>query len=150
MEMNPIFLSQASVTHEGTIKSLLKRNNLPSEDIIPKNLKDFFIAKTKEKIIGVIGLEIFEEIGLLRSLCVEETYRKKGIGFLLYKDLLIYAHSKGIKELYLLTMTAEGFFQQFGFVAVDRSIVPEPIRMTSEFKDLCPSSAVCMKMKFIN
>lgn len=148
--MNQIYLSQASVTHEGTIKSLLKRNNLPSEDILPNNLKDFFIAKTKEKIIGIIGLEIFEEIGLLRSLCVEETFRKKGIGFLLYKDLSIYAHSKGIRELYLLTTTAEAFFHRLGFLTVDRSIVPESIRMTSEFRDLCPSSAVCMKITVID
>ncbi|MBM9548255.1 GNAT family N-acetyltransferase [Leptospira sp. 201903074] len=148
--MNQIYLSQASVTHEGTIKSLLKRNNLPSEDILPNILKDFFIAKTKEKIIGIIGLEIFEEIGLLRSLCVEETFRKKGIGFLLYKDLSIYAHSKGIRELYLLTTTAEAFFHRLGFVTVDRCIVPEPIRMTSEFRDLCPSSAVCMKITVID
>ncbi|MCL8311722.1 GNAT family N-acetyltransferase [Leptospira interrogans] len=47
---------------------------------------------------------------MIRSLCVEEAYRKEGIGISLYENILTYAQSKGIKELYLLITTAESFF----------------------------------------
>ncbi|EMN92862.1 hypothetical protein LEP1GSC110_4246 [Leptospira interrogans serovar Medanensis str. UT053] len=46
---------------------------------------------------------------------------------------MTYAQSKEIKELYLLITTAESFFSHLGFEIVDRSIVPEAIRMSSDF-----------------
>ncbi|WP_236716016.1 GNAT family N-acetyltransferase [Leptospira interrogans] len=77
---------------------------------MPRSLKNFIIAKYQNNIIGNIGLEIFDEFALIRSLCVEEAYRKEGIGISLYENILTYAQSKEIKELYLLITTAESFF----------------------------------------
>jgi amino-acid N-acetyltransferase len=57
---------------------------------------------------------------------------------------LAYAHLQGIKELYLLTNTAEGFFSKIGFNKVERDNVPDSIRATKEFQSLCPSTAACM------
>lgn len=150
IKLNNINYTPASKIDELFIKSLLIRCNLPYKDIMPRSLKNFIIAKYQNNIIGNIGLEIFDEFVLIRSLCVEEAYRKEGIGISLYENILTYAQSKGIKELYLLTTTAESFFSHLGFEIVDRSIVPEAIRMSSEFKELCPSSAVCMKIVLKN
>lgn len=51
-----------------------------------------------------------------------------------------------MKELYLLTITAKKFFKKVGFDEIKRTLVPSVIQNTTEFKDLCPSSATCMRM----
>jgi amino-acid N-acetyltransferase len=58
-----------------------------------------------------------------------------------------YAHELGVKELYLLTTTAEKFFPKLGFDSIDRDNVPTPIQATEEFSSICPSTAVCMVKK---
>ena len=50
----------------------------------------------------------------------------------------------GIKELYLLTTTAEELAYRFGFSKVGRNDTPKPIQATEEFYSICPSSAACM------
>lgn len=54
------------------------------------------------------------------------------------------ASADGVETLYLLTTTAAEFFADRGYVAVERSGAPDAIRGTTEFADLCPSSATCM------
>jgi len=49
--------------------------------------------------------------------------------------------------LYLLTTTAETFFVRCGYEVIDRAAVPEEIRATAEFRDLCPASSLCMKKR---
>lgn len=75
--MDNIIYKPATKNDESLIKSLLAKNNLPYGDIKAENIIDFIIAKYEDKIIGVIGLEIFDHVALLRSLCIEEEYRKK-------------------------------------------------------------------------
>ena len=65
----------------------------------------------------------------------------------LCSELVGLAKLKGVLEIYLLTTTAEGFFRRNGFERIERKIVPEVIKQTTEFTSLCPSSAVCMKME---
>jgi amino-acid N-acetyltransferase len=59
------------------IKSLLKSADLPYEDI-DLSRQDFIVAVQNAKIIGAVGLEPYEEYGLLRSLAVEDAYRGDG------------------------------------------------------------------------
>ncbi|MEQ8534295.1 MAG: tyrosine protein phosphatase, partial [Imperialibacter sp.] len=54
------------------------------------------------------------------------------------------AARNGITELYLLTTTASKFFERIGYKVADRNTAPDAIKNTSEFSDLCPSSAVFM------
>ncbi len=54
------------------------------------------------------------------------------------------AASLKIEALYLLTITAEGFFAKRGYHRVERDSAPSSVRETAEFKNLCPASAVCM------
>lgn len=128
---------------EKSIKRLLSASGLPHEDMA-QHLRHFILAKSDHDLIGVVGLEVLGELGLLRSLAVAPPHRNKGIGTILYGRILAYAHLQGIKELYLLTTTAEGFFSKLGFCKVDRNNVPPPIQATKEFQTFCPSTAVCM------
>lgn len=51
----------------------------------------------------------------------------------------------GVETLYLLTTTAAGFFADRGYERVDRSVVPAPVRGTTQFSTLCPESATVMR-----
>jgi amino-acid N-acetyltransferase len=102
------------------------------------------VGKEGSELVGVIGVEPLGEAGLLRSLAVAEPQRGKGIAKALYSRLLGYVHMKGIKNLYLLTLTAKGYFSKLGFASIERSAVPEDVRATLEFQSLCPQTAVCM------
>ncbi|MFW6382934.1 MAG: hypothetical protein ACOCZD_02725 [Haloferacaceae archaeon] len=55
------------------------------------------------------------------------------------------ARNDGLGAVYLLTTTAADFFADLGFEPVDREAVPEPIRQSAAFADLCPSTATCMR-----
>ncbi|MCP2520306.1 arsenic resistance N-acetyltransferase ArsN2 [SCandidatus Aminicenantes bacterium Aminicenantia_JdfR_composite] len=128
------------------IEKLLKKNKLPYEDISSK-IDCFYICSIGEKIIGIGGLEIHGDYGLLRSLVIIEHYRKRGYGKILTQKIIEYAKKKGLKEVYLLTTTAKEFFEKIGFEIVNRNAVPLEIRNSTEFKYLCPSTAVCMRLK---
>lgn len=94
--------------------------------------------------VGVIGLEIYSAIGLLRSLAVAPSYRGRCLG----RELVTYAESlsidQGVGELYLLTSTAEKFFTRLGYRQASRSNAPAVIKRTSQFAGLCPASSAFM------
>ena len=94
--------------------------------------------------VGVVGLEILGHSALLRSLAVEADYRNRKIASSLVGKLEDYAKTLQVDTLYLLTMTAEGFFTKLGYRRTDRNSAPAGIQETTEFRNLCPVSAVCM------
>ncbi|MEW6620705.1 MAG: arsenic resistance N-acetyltransferase ArsN2 [bacterium] len=141
--MEEIEFAFADSVEVEAIGRLLKRCGLPYEDIA-NHLHHFMVAKTGNDLIGVIGLEVYEKVGLLRSLAITDDYRGRGIAKAVYTRILAYAHLQGIESLYLLTTTAEGFFSKMGFTKVERNNIPESIQATKEFQNFCPSTAVCM------
>ena len=128
------------------IVSLLKASGLPCEDIDPAR-QEFIVAASGNDITGVVGLERAGAYGLLRSLAVEPGQRKKGLGKALLDEMLLHAWLKGAGEIYILTTTAPGFFEKNGFEQAVRSDAPKGIQNTTEFKTICPVSAVCMRKK---
>lgn len=142
--MNDLKICLATAADEEHIRKLLIAAELPHGDI-HEHLQHFLIARQNNMVIGTVGLEIYDTMGLLRSLVVASTYQGKGIGRMLYDGIVAYARLRGVKEMYLLTTTAEGLFRKQGFVQVDRMQLPEEIKKTNEFQYLCPGSAVCMK-----
>ncbi len=129
---------------EPRIRQLLILCELPQEDITPEHLRHFLVLKEKGEIIGVVGVEVLSRLGLLRSLAVDPRYRGRGFALHLTEKGEEYAASLKIEAVYLLTMTAEGFFAKRGYQKVERTSVPAPVQGTAEFKNLCPVSAVCM------
>ena len=51
---------------------------------------------------------------------------------------------KGVRSIYLLTTTAEAFFNRLGYERMGRSRAPSSIKRTREFAGLCPVSSVFM------
>jgi len=124
--------------------SLLKKSDLPFEDITPELLENFYAYNGKEGITGVVGLEIYDEAALLRSLAVESSERERGFGKSLVKFAENSAKRKNVKSIYLLTTTTQKFFERNGYVCIDRKEAPEAIKKTKEFSEICPSSSVFM------
>lgn len=126
------------------IQTLLSSNELPVADL-DEALDSLYVGEIEGRRIGVGGLEQYQNVGLLRSVVIEEAVRGVGHGTEVCKQLLNHAQTADITEIFLLTTTAEEFFAQLGFDPIARESVPESIRETREFSDLCPSTAVCMK-----
>jgi len=135
---------KASTKENESIKKLLEENKLPIEDLEP-GLQQFWIIKEDDTIAGVIGLEVYDTYGLLRSMTTAEKFRNKGIASLLVDELFAFAKQKGLKEIYLLTETAEKYFERKGFERTSRDIVPVEIKQSKEFSSVCPTSAAVMK-----
>jgi amino-acid N-acetyltransferase len=127
-----------------SICTLLDDFNLPHEDIKLNDLNHFLVARKDENLIGAVGLELFDQVALLRSLVIQKNIQRVGLGRKLTKHIEKYAASRDVKVIYLLTTAAEHFFSQFGYTIVDREVVPEEIKLTAEYKYLCPSSALTM------
>jgi amino-acid N-acetyltransferase len=126
------------------VQQLLAACELPYQDITPAYLEHFLGERDGQALVGVIGLELCGDSALLRSLAVSEQYRGRGIGSTLLASAGRHARSQGVKALYLLTTTAEGFFAQQGYEEIDRTMVPATVQETAEFQTLCPASAACM------
>ena len=127
--------------------SLLEDAGLTRAGIAP-GLPHFFVARSRDPLFpvaGVVGLEFYGEYALLRSLAVAREYRGRGLGRRLTARALEAAAGRGVREVYLLTVTAQGFFERLGFTAVAREDVPAPLRQSLEFREVCPASAAVMK-----
>ena len=129
---------------ETSVKRLLNESQLISSDLTPEHLRYFFGLGTKEEPEGVVGLELFGTVGLLRSLAVVSSRRSIGLGSKLVAHAEDYARNKGIKSLYLLTNTAEAFFKHRGYKRTGRDDAPLAIRETKEFSEICPVSSAFM------
>lgn len=126
------------------IEARLRENDLPVDDVRSKP-ECFFVGDEDGTRIGFGGIETYGEHGLLRSVVVEQSARGAGRGMALCDALEATAAEDGVETLYLLTTTAAGFFAKRGYVEVERETVPESIQRTTEFADLCPATATCMR-----
>lgn len=126
------------------LEGLLEANDLPNQDI-RSGASQFFIAHTETERIGGGGLEPYGSNALLRSVVIAEPHRGQGYGVALCDALETRARTNGVETLYLLTTTADAFFREHGYGEIDRETVPPGIQETTEFTDLCPQSATCMR-----
>lgn len=63
-----------------TARTLLAAEGLPVEDLTAQHMADFIIATRDGMTLGMIGLESFGDVALLRSLVVDSGYRGVGLG----------------------------------------------------------------------
>ena len=126
------------------IRWLLDVEFLPSADIDEDALAHFLVCRDEIGVAGAVGLEVYGEVALLRSLVVTEKHLGCGLGRRLVAGVEELATEMDVRAIYLLTTTAESFFEYLGYKRVARDSVPEAIRSTREFASLCPVTAVVM------
>lgn len=125
------------------LTALLASASLPVADLDGQRIH-FLVAEIDAQLVGVIGVEALVPEGLLRSLAVSPALHGSGLGRRLVQALEAHAAHHGIEHLTLLTETAVPFFSRLGYLQQPREQVTEAIRTTSEFRALCPASAICM------
>jgi len=127
------------------IKQLLTDNQLPTAGV-DEHWKTFIVARDGDAVVGCGGSEAHEFAALLRSVAVHSEYRSLGIGRKIVRQLLDRLASRGIREFYLLTTTAQEYFRKRGFKVIDRDEVHPQLLGSEEFRGACPDSAVCMRL----
>lgn len=127
------------------IVAILKDQELPTEDINSRNLKNFFKLADNIDILAIAGLELYDHDGILRSLAVRDHVQEQGLGTEMVHYVEKKAQDSGITRMFLLTETAENFFKKLHYSNYDRAAVPAAVNQSMEFSKLCSESAVCMK-----
>jgi amino-acid N-acetyltransferase len=123
---------------------LLETARLPTEDLTEAHCESFFFSGAPDAPTGLVGLELFGNVALLRSLVVSDTQRGTGQGSALLRHAETEARARGVRTLYLLTTTAVGFFARQGYARVPRDSAPDAIRGTREFSGICPANSAFM------
>lgn len=126
------------------IDGLLAASKLPALESDVFQPEDFRVAEEGRSTLGAIGIERYETDGLLRSLVVTPQARGRGIGESLVSEIENHARAIGLRSLYLLTTTADKFFDKLEYDVIPRGDMPATVQQSSEFSTLCPASAVCM------
>lgn len=129
------------------VLALLSDASLPECGAADHFPDGFVVARAPDGALrGVAGVERYGEAGLLRSVAVRAEDRGTGLGQRLSRAAVELARGRGVRELYLLTTTAEGFFPRLGFQRVEREAFPESLGESAELRGACPASAVGMRL----
>lgn len=141
--MTAVSLRSATPGDYGAVTALLETAGLPLSGV-PRTLDRFVVAERGDSLVGVAGLEPYDSTGLLRSVAVAEQERGSGLGHALVERVLGNARAAGVRDVYLLTTTADRWFPRLGFRAVERAALPSALAGSEELRGACPASAVAM------
>lgn len=140
--MTTVTLDQTEQMNE--LAGFLQSQRLPHQDLtLTGNL--FMTYRDEGGIAASGGIEFYSTYGLLRSLAVRTDLRNKALGKRMVADLIKEAGKRSVTKVFLLTETAPDFFQHLGFTKVTRDVVPDAVKLSSEFSTVCPVSAICME-----
>jgi amino-acid N-acetyltransferase len=103
--------------------------------MLPRTLTDLYenvweftvVAMEEGKLVGCGALKLYnQEVAEIRSLCVDETLKSKGIGREIMEELLDEAEAFGLKTVFALTV-APIFFEKLGFHQIPRERFPTKV-----------------------
>jgi len=116
------------------------------------NLRDFFVYIDEEQhsLVGICAMSIiWENLAELRSLFVEESRRKEGIGRKLVEACVSEAITLDLFRIFTLTYQVD-FFSRLGFKIVDRSTLTEKVWSDcfrcSKYPDYCDEVAMILEL----
>ncbi len=92
-----------------------------------ENVWEFTVAEDDGKILGCGALKLYnQDVAEIRSLCVDEALKSKGIGREVTEELLNEAEALGLKTVFALSI-APAFFERLGFHEVPRERFPTKV-----------------------
>jgi amino-acid N-acetyltransferase len=112
--------------------SLLIDEDLNIEGV-HENIGNFVVAMNGQTLVGCGGAEAFQFVALIRSIAVHPDHRSHGIGRRIVREMLDRLSSRGLREFYVVTEDAEGWFRKRGFKPCDRDEVHPQILESTEF-----------------
>ena len=130
----PLSVEPARRSHVEAIRQLLNEFALDYQDLDELKMRDFLALENENGLMGCVGLEVFGEDAVLRSLAVHASGRGIGYGWMLADMAINTARFRGVKRLYLVTATASDFFAaKHGFRVVDLSTAPASVVSSTTF-----------------
>lgn len=147
--VNDIAIAGAEQRDIEAIKAILVANDLPTAGV-DEHWRTFVVARDGARIIACGGAEAYATAALIRSIAVLPEYRRRGLGRRIVRQLIDRLASRGLREFYLLTTTAEKYFRKRGFRKIDRDEVHPQVLASREFQDACPKSAICMRLRMLD
>ena len=126
------------------IIALLKHATLPTADLKEPLRAAFFACGQTDQPSGIVGLEIYGPIALLRSLAVHADCRGHGMAKALISHAESQAMQRGANKIYLLTTSAHALFLSQNYALISRASVPAAIKNSSQFAALCPANATVL------
>ena len=116
------------------------------------SLRDFFVYYDEDEslVIGVCAMNIiWENLAEIRSVYVDQNYRKRGIGRQLVEACISEAITLELYRIFSLTDKKE-FFAKLGFKEVDRSTLPQKIWSDCfrcpKYPDYCDEVAMVIEL----
>ncbi len=116
------------------------------------NIRDFFVCLEDdgETLVGICAMNIiWENLAEIRSLFVEETVRKRGIGRMLVEACISEAITLELFRVFTLTYRPE-FFRALGFREVERQSLSEKIWSDCfrcpKYPDYCDEVAMIIEL----
>jgi len=143
--MTEITIAPATAADLDAIKALLAASELPIAGV-DEHWKTFIVARDGPYVVACGGAEAYQLVALIRSVAVSPEYRGQGLGRRIVRQLLDRLASRGLREFYLLTTTAEAYFRKRGFKTIDRDEVHPQLLGSQELQGACPDSAICMRL----
>ena len=151
-----MIIRKAKLTDVPDIHRLI--NHYAEERImLPRTLTDLYenvweftvVAEDAGQILGCGALKLYsQDVAEIRSLCVDETVKSKGIGRMVMEELLNEAEAFGLKTVFALTV-APIFFEKVGFHQVPRERFPTKVWrdcLRCERYTCCDEKAMTMEL----
>jgi len=125
------------------MQALLAEGRLSAE-ALESHTDQCLVARQESRLVGMVALEPHGRAALLRSLAAAPGNRGCALGRGLCARMISHVRMLNVDRLYLLTTDAERYFAGLGFQRLGRNEAPAEIQATTQFRTLCPQSAVCM------
>ena len=126
------------------LEALLTEANLPLEGVVDAFPDGFALARLDGAIVGAAGVERWGEHALLRSVVVAPAQRGQRLAEALVADRIAWARSHGATAIYLLTLSADRYFERLGFTRLERSKLPAELAGSTQLAIPVCSAAIAM------
>jgi amino-acid N-acetyltransferase len=140
---DPLEIAAGADADRPGVVALLEAVRLPLAGF--EDAQETIVARRAGRVVGSAALEFYADGALLRSVAVDESLRRSGVGQRLVEAALERARQLGVPTVYLLTVAWERYYAKFGFVRIDRGAVPDSVKASVEFTSACPASAIVMR-----
>ncbi len=110
-----ISIREASIADKAKLHALLTQVHLSSDDILVSSTRYWLAEDMYKQLMGTIGLELGQDVILLRSAAVHPTLHSQGIGTYLVQHVLNEAIVAGYRRVYLFSTDAGAYWQRLGF-----------------------------------
>ena len=121
-KLSDIPAMQALVVSEVKDGIILNR----TEDEVATNIRSYVLAKDGDKLVGYTALHIHSRrLAEIRSLIVDEAYRRQNVGQRMVQFTLDEAKNIGVEEDVLVLTYLPQFFLNLNFKEIDKEVIPE-------------------------